>query len=326
MFSSRWVVVPAVALVLGSLGMNYGEAAADEKSLTRQIHRLRTETLRHLKMYLPPKDEELAAARKILKPWLAAWARGGRVPTPQGFDGMAWTRETIDGRDYALLHEKDNNLEGRGAYLFRRNTPRPSALVLMAPHSFFDQGTGRIAVKVFWEGRADALLVNTAHRYTGARKDKVDVRGSDFAHDDQNYYFVVYEELIDAYPSGLVVQLHGFDGGLKKEKRGGTDVVVSGGTSRGTHGEFGREAAQILTDALPGLKVHAYGDGAKTLGGVHNVHGKDLRDKPNWSFLHLEMNENARHRLRQDDDLRKRLAAALDLIAKGVGDRTAKTK
>jgi hypothetical protein len=263
--------------------------------------------------YLQPSPDE----ERSYRAWVAAAAiaaRDGAPPpqvAPEGF-----VLEQIDAETW-LLAEAPQRKRGGGAVALRVG-PAP-AVVVEAPHTFFDVGTLPIALTAFQEQRARALIVNTVHRYrsrhagdgppdAGLAADEGEDEGkeesaapsSDVAHAPRSFFLAAHEALLSAFPAIATVQLHGF----RDAAAPGVALIASGA---------GTELDQALVERLRGWlgrELRVFPTEIQHLGGLTNVQAARSR-AAGAPFVHVEMSRSLRDRLVADATQRRRLGAAL---------------
>jgi hypothetical protein len=188
--------------------------------------------------------------------------------------------ELISGRDDGgelwILRELEGERAGAGFYALRA---KGLPVCIQAPHTFFDQGTGELALATFAKLRASCLCTNTVHR-----------REVDVAHAEQSIFLAATQGLLDArkWP---VVQLHGF---ARDSLPQNVAAVVSEGAPRTTASARLQKALQLE----PG-RVLLYPRDTRELGGTKNVVGARAR-AAGALFLHIELSPEARQRLLAD--------------------------
>jgi hypothetical protein len=216
-----------------------------------------------------------------------ALAAGFELTVARDAHGPVWT-----------LHEPAGVRAGGGLYAFRpRGKGQP--VCIQAPHTFFDQGTGDIALALFARLPADCLFVNTVHRYSTAATDSPgDEHPADVAHAAATWFAAANQGALDAAPFSIV-QVHGFGAG--PEARALHDVraiVADGQNTRAPDAPAVRLRAALAARLGPG-KVRLYGVDADVLGATTNVQGKAAR-KAGAIFLHVEMSGDTRRALGDD--------------------------
>ncbi|WP_428266852.1 hypothetical protein [Haliangium sp.] len=216
-----------------------------------------------------------------------------------GFHVEAW--QVGDQRFWALL-EAPEARRGAGAYVVRVGPATTGAeIVLQAPHTFYDLGTGDIAARLFFSSSAGAhvraLFVNTAHRYGGPRQAPPpgEHSDSDLCHITDHVFQDATRAAAEAVGATIVVQLHGFSDAPELP-----EAILSSGQ---------REASSPLVHALsrelePVLgKVRRYPEDIAKLGATTNTQGKLLAGYPDARFVHIELSAGTRDRLRDSDEL-----------------------
>lgn len=275
----------------------------------------------------PPLDN---GARKELEALLSELRRGGktqvryREPTQAEREafaaliGMALADEahdvqrgpfvlrTLSDAALSVVGEKLDARAGAGAVALRRGAGRP--VLIEAPHTFFDMGTLDIALGLFFELQARALIVNTVHRGSAAHGDEdapsaaSGELASDVAHQPGSLFSVAHARLLAAYHGALSIQVHGFaDASVP-----GVDAVVSAAGSK----VDAKRVARSVGAALPGFRVAAYPDDVRRLGGLQNAQAHISRDL-DAPFIHLELAKRLRTELTRRPDLLKQLGRAL---------------
>ncbi len=241
--------------------------------------------------FTPPDEARLGRLRALAAAVVRGLAPG---PPPPALEAQAAALglELLRARDAAgevwVLREPAGRREGTGLYAFR---PGGAPLCLQAPHTFFDEGTGPIALAVFADLRAAGLFVNTVHRHAPSPE------GSglaDAAHAERTAYRAVTEGMLEAarWP---VVQLHGFT----ERDSLGRDVaaVISDGEPARPGDAPAVRLRQALARRLAPARVLLYGADVRALGGTTNLLGARVR-AAGVPFLHLELSAAARRRLR----------------------------
>ena len=115
--------------------------------------------------FAPPTEDRLRSTRALVTELVRA-LRPGAPPAALVAAARAagWTLE--EAQDPAgqlwVLREPDGQREGAGFFAFRA---RGAPACVQAPHTFFDEGTGEIALALFARLHGGALFVNTVHRY-----------------------------------------------------------------------------------------------------------------------------------------------------------------
>ncbi len=228
-----------------------------------------------------------------------------RLPVKSAPDGFRGT--FVDGGRVWLLAEKSKDKRGAGALALRVDEPKD--VVVQAPHTFFDQGTLPLALTVFDELEARALMINTIHRAgpIGSSEERAArVRAGkteeDLAHQERSYFQLAHRTLVKRWKDTTFVQLHGF----RDEQVPGVSVIVS---AAGTKLDP-LPVAKALNDVLGAGAARVYPEEVKKLGGTTNVQAQHNKSKER-GFLHLELSTELRKRMERQESLRRDFAKAL---------------
>jgi hypothetical protein len=199
--------------------------------------------------------------------------------------------------EFILLVEKEAYKRGRGFYLFRQSNYKK--LAIQSPHSVSDLYTGEITLELALEGRIVSAAWNTVPR-SFIHDEKSE--STDLAHLKDNYFAAYARAFARAYPSGNLIQLHGFTKEKRKSKTGSEpDIIVSSGSKAP-----GRRAEQIdrcLQKSISGT-VSLYPVEIDELGGSTNTTGIALRNMGYYSFIHIELSKPMRLLLKNDKKVR----------------------
>ncbi|MCS6884970.1 MAG: hypothetical protein RMM17_00800 [Acidobacteriota bacterium] len=274
-----------------------------------RLYNLSQEAAKYAEVYAPPAQElrqkfsdafaELAEAVYIGNTSKALAA----VPQFASL-GFCLVKTKSAGKTLFILIEETGKERGGGFYVLREK-PR-SAIVVMAPHRFFDVGTGRIALGVFRNEQGFALMTNTFHRYTGALSERRDKYGTDVAHRSDNFYFSAFKALLDRFPKATFIQIHGFDSVKRNSQH---DLILSSGN---TLNPLVERLAERLRAVLNGYVVSVYGKSVEELGGTTNVHAKEVAARGSTArFFHIELSDRLRKELLHNKALAKAFAKAL---------------
>lgn len=242
--------------------------------------------------FQPPPDEALRRMRLLMAHLMGA-LKSGPPPAALVSEAKAAGFVLAGAQDAAgelwVLHEPDGQRAGAGAFALR---PGGSRLVIEAPHTFYDEGTGEIALALFARLRAGALFFNTVHRYSPPDGDR---HPADVAHSEQTLFAAANQGLLDAAASSTIVQVHGFGG--KQPLGAEVKAVVSDGTAGASAPAAKLRAA--LTRRWGAGTVKLFGVDAEVLGATTNVEGKAAR-RVGATFLHIEMSGDTRKALGRD--------------------------
>ena len=243
--------------------------------------------------YQPPAPSEFARARELFAHTLRGDQTAAELKTGWAGLGFEFNEVAAGSGSLWLVCEPPGKEAGRGWYLFRTNAASTTALE--APHAKNDVHTGVISLRLFLAGDARVLAESTITRHR-----------ADMAHLDDTFFQAFTLAFADVCPTGLVVQLHGFE----TENHGGTkaDIIASAGTPS-PEAWFG-DAVQALKNASSWI-VLAYPTDIKQLGATTNAQGKALNKAGHCRFYHLEFTKELRDRLTRDEALRRALLESL---------------
>jgi hypothetical protein len=262
----------------------------------------------------PTTTDERAVVGRLI-PAMLAGAATEPPPDPQRWQadaqaiGMRIESWDVDGQTYWVLCEAPQRRRGTGAYIVRVGVAdgdeRP-AILLEAPHSDFDQGTGEIAGELFFHPpagkRPRALFMNTMHRYQiePGRKQKRPDSPADVAHNPDHMYNAATDAAAAKLGDVVVIQIHGFADSIDDSEDAalpaGTLMVVSAGDKRGS---------SPLSSAIAAALRGAFGDGvrrfpeeSRALGATTNAQNRTLAARPGARFIHVESSAEMRKELR----------------------------
>lgn len=254
--------------------------------------------------YLPPDAEETAQAEAL---FLALMEGADAFQLGEQASSIGYEFHVLQ-KDLLLLVESASRREGRGMFLFRTG-PRVR-LGFQAPHARSDLHTGKIVMRLMLEQPAAAGAINTVSRNAPIEgQDGV----ADMAHLDESFFMAFSRAFAQAFPSGRIVQLHGFAPGKRKTGAGrNSEAIVSAGQKTPTLDAISiRECLNYrYIDAVSLYPINVF-----ELGGETNTIGRMLRKRGFLGFVHLELAPRPRRMLRKDP------AARTDLMhcaARGV--------
>ena len=261
--------------------------------------------------FAPMSTDELTQLRALaVQLWRGVTAEQHvAVATTAAALGMQLSYLMVDQTKLWVLRDNPAAPQGSGCYVFRDEPPPPGAILLQAPHVYFDVGTGYMAAALFMAPasatRVHAMIGNTAHRYIQANgnKQRQPENLADAAHNLDHPMAQVSAALSIAYPI-TIVQLHGFD--ADNHALDQIDAVVSAGT------EPASAAARIAAERLRalGLRVALFPDDTRALGATTNVQGADARAQQR-EFVHIEFATDVRARMRKSREQAQTLASVL---------------
>ena len=209
--------------------------------------------------------------------------------------------------------------------------PAARAIVLEAPHSYFDRWTLDLSADLRERINARVLLVSGTHR-CGSDKSNIcsgknhscgDRKGghriSDPAHDVQGTFHAAHKALVAALPSDVFVSVHGMPG---------DGVSISDGTTDDTADDsrvarLGRAfLARFPNEEVTACNRHSGARYANRMCGTRNVQGRQLNGssepctaaspQASGRFVHLELSKA----------LRKQPDAVAAALAEGLGGGT----
>jgi hypothetical protein len=181
-----------------------------------------------------------------------------------------------------------------GLFVFRLGTAQE--LLLQAPHSFYDLGSGAIQASLFEQLPIRAAFFNSAHRYGGPgikQEDRPDP-APDLAHRPHTLFQAATLGTSEALKDLVVIQLHGF------RSRQGESVVLTPGAALqpiGIQRKFQQEIQNLFGEIGPVVT----GAARPELAATTNLQGQILSSKS--AFLHLELSKPAREQLLGDPAL-----------------------
>ncbi len=229
-------------------------------------------------VYTRPPARRLGLVREVfgaLGKGLSAADPPAQVVAQVQAAGFELVRGVDDGGPLWILREPDGQRRGDGFFALR---PGGMPVCIQAPHTFFDEQTGDVALALFTTLRASCLFTNTVHR-----------RELDVAHAAQSSFLSATEGLTRArrWP---VVQIHGF--AESKRVPAGVEAVVSEGTQVPT---LAKELAAKMSEKNG--RIFLFPRDTSALGATTNVQGDAVRSM-SVPFLHIEMSPGLRNRLR----------------------------
>jgi hypothetical protein len=192
--------------------------------------------------------------------------------------------------------------EPHGLFVFRLGDAEE--ILLQAPHSFYDLGTGAIVAKLFERLPIRGAFFNSAHRYGGpgiAEEERPDPL-PDLAHQAHSLFQAATLGSTEAVDSMRVVQIHGF-----ATREGEAAVLTTGSALQPGHIE------QALRTQLSGLFLElgpvVSAAARPELSGRKNVQGQVLSGRS--PFLHLELSKATRDHLLEEPKILEDLGRLL---------------
>lgn len=228
---------------------------------------------------------------------------GDRAVTDWQTLGFRLQRFGIGNVTWLLLHQESGQCSGQGLYLVRMGAA--ADLVLQVPHGYFDRYTDDIAMGLLQEP-VRAIAFNTARRHYTRHGSKVD---ADLAHRSDNLFAALTRAFARVFPSGRLVQLHGFNPDRRNSAAGRSAVaIISAGSGKPSSDSVAVSAClQTLLDG----PVRLYPRDIRELGGTGNVQGRMLRAHGHAGFVHVELDRRTREHLRAHDRPGSGFAACL---------------
>ena len=210
------------------------------------------------------------------------------------------------GAFYVLLSEKEASHGGCGAFLARKNLV--STRVLMAPHSFFDEKTGDLALSMFLSNpRFQAVFFNTLHRYKHEDGSKEEREPPSANHADachwQDHPLAIMSAMCFKDFGMELVQLHGF-----KKLDGYPDAIISSGAS--VPNALRDAILPAMKQAFPEYSIMGYPEEVNHHGGTQNLQGSASRNLGGM-FAHIELADTFRDDLSVSETLRDSLGVVL---------------
>lgn len=198
-----------------------------------------------------------------------------------------------EGIRLTVIRENPDRKRGRGLYVY--NADAADSACLMAPHSFTDVLTGRIALKLVGMGGFTLTAFNTMKRYGADGDIKLD---QDMAHLTGTYFTALSHAIAKLTDSPRVIQLHGYGQEFRSTPEGReADIVVSSGQ------RLLLAAAKQVSDCLSADNSYitrTYPDEVGELGGTTNVTGRIMRKAGQKGFIHVELSRPVRNRLNRE--------------------------
>lgn len=251
-----------------------------------------------------PQAQELATARRLFGHMFAGQEPGGDGP---GWDSLGYAVQTVQdqGRSYLVIRETHH--QGQGMFVFALDSRSRTAL--MVPHGMKDLHTANLGIQCMQRGDFIALALNTMPRYTDSGRD---LEEQDLAHVQATLFTVFTKAFAQAFPSGRLVQVHGFAQGKRRTQAGKrAEVILSTGSPVLTQDIF--DLARCLDQDISG-PVTLYPLQVQELGGTTNVSGNILQSMGHTGFVHCELAYPLRKRLLHSSRLQGAFVSCLELV------------
>ncbi|HSG88229.1 MAG TPA: hypothetical protein VLA56_03400 [Pseudomonadales bacterium] len=247
--------------------------------------------------------EEAGAARALFEALLAG-DEGDEVAARLAALDLSLRRLPTPAGELLVVSERDGGLRGRGMFAIR---PAADAeVILQAPHSRSDRGTGELTALWMQQLPFRAAAWNTLHR--DAADDGRTALGSDLARARTSYFTALAEAALGTLAEPIIIQVHGFDAGRRTSDAGrDSAMIISSGT------ELPEPPALARSGCMPAAvgTVRLYPLDVQELGGTLNPVGRLLRARRAPGFVHVEMAAPTRTALREDADLREAVGLCL---------------
>jgi hypothetical protein len=296
----RGAIRLAVAAFLVSVALGTAVHARDTSTLT-QLWKGATQSRR----YVAATQDECHQAEQLFLRTLSGREPFRDLQTAWADLHFELLRHRIEKEELWVLQEESGHIRGRGFYVLRPQASLPIAL--QAPHSFYDEHTQVIAARLFREADITAAAWNTVHRST-----------VDLAHTQGHYLNALTRAFVAARPSGVIVQLHGFVPKKRKTTAAASaDLILSNGTKYPQPWII--EAASLFQDNVGHGVARLYPRDVLELGGTTNTQGAIIRAAERGRFIHLEMSQALRRKLRYERLVRKDFLTDLTAAYKASG-------
>lgn len=212
---------------------------------------------------------------------------------------------------FIVVYEKENRKEGRGFFMFCRNTHRKK-MAIEAPHRFFDRKTGRIGYLLMLTGYYTAGAWNTVHRYQTPNNVE---NNSDMAHNPNTFFNSYTRAFLNTMPpDSAMIQLHGFYAKKHIYKNTYPSLVLSEGKSKPTPNFmlYADEIKKVLR-----TKIFIYPeDDLETLSAKGNISAETFEKQSKGQiFIHFEMSNDVRKLLLKNSGIRYKLSEKLSSVA-----------
>jgi hypothetical protein len=237
--------------------------------------------------YQAPTSAEFNQARELFRHTLHGDRTAADLKPAWEKLGFRFSSVVVNGEPCWFIGEPAGKEFGRGWYLLRTNSE--SSIALEAPHAKNDIHTGTIGLQLFLADKIRAYGAATITR-----------RSADMAHLDDTFFQAFTLAYADVCPTGLVVQLHGFETENHDNIR--ADIIATAGTR--SPGPWLGEWIQ-QTRKTSSLTILGYPHDVTELGATQNSQADALRKNGNCRFLHLELTKELRDRLTRDTKLRR---------------------
>lgn len=270
------------------------EAAAEEKD---ELYELISGKLESHRPYRHPSAAEIEQATLLFTQTLSPEADREHIRSAWESAGFELHSVDRDGEEFWILSESPRKQFGRGIVAIRCSRFVP--VMIQAPHSFFDLGTGEISLALFSQTQARACFWNSAHR-----------RAADLTKEEQSFLNAATAAFARTNPHGRIVQIHGF-AQRENDHRFSRhlDLILSQGTNSPTE-SFLITAHGIRRQCKPYVTA-IYPLDVNELGGTLNQQRQVLLNEGFSDFMHCELSPLFRKGLQEDANLLDRFGQAI---------------
>lgn len=264
--------------------------------------------------YIPPSKEELEKVYNISKKILEIaendkWDIFKEIENEVKEIGFKLLTFSNSNNKFIALLESENNYSGKGGYIFRIGIVRYNNILLQAPHSFFDKDTFQIALDIFFNYPIKGFYFNTMHRYKIEKEvDNKKFFPCDVAHNPESYFQEMTKGYINNLENPLIIQIHGFS--PKDLENSQIKMVLSTGKLKGSDNYF-EKITKNMKKEFGNEFVKIYPEEISILGGETNVQGKFIAKIKKGGFLHIELSNNFRKELKNNEEIKRKFVVSL---------------
>lgn len=194
---------------------------------------------------------------------------------------------------YIVVYEQSNHKDGKGFYVFCRNSKNKNT-ALEIPHRFFDDRTGTIGMKLMFTGYYSAGAWNTVYRYQTPNSMP---GSSDMAHNKRSFFHAFTRAFLRSSTNNWVMlQLHGFNEEKHKIGLGTPAAILSEGNNEPSP-KFLKLSLEIKNFIQLPVMIYPYDNKIEELSAQGNVTGESfLKSETAKIFVHFEMNKLLRNK------------------------------
>ena len=205
---------------------------------------------------------------------------------------------------WLILGPDRTDQAGAGYYVFRLGKLQHE-LVLQAPHAIFDIHTDVITKEIFRSFPIRAAFFSNWQRYGSIGRKPYKNSPYDLAHNPDTLYQDMTGLWLKRMPQSTFVQLHGFESRVDKK---GIHFILSPGTKKQVGPWFPKLTKTF--DASYGEESVAVYPEVRGLGATTNVQGRLIKNV-GGRFLHIEMSEAFRYKLKKSKKARLKLGQTI---------------